>query len=64
MTREFECDYKSLERGGWIRCASFEFDIDAWLIVEDEYMELDGYSIIERTTTCIHCGQSDIVYPV
>jgi hypothetical protein len=63
MTNQLECEYLSLEGYG-ILCAAFEFDIEEWLDIQEEYKVIDDYTIIERTTTCIHCGQTDIDYPV
>ena len=63
MTKELDCEYLSLEGYG-ILCASFEFDIEEWLEIVEEYKEIDDYTIIERTTTCIHCGQQDVDYPI
>lgn len=63
MSEDYACEYLSLEGYG-ILCAAFEFDVEEWLEVRDEYKVIDDYTIIERTTTCIHCGQTDICYPV
>jgi len=63
MSGDNACEYLSLEGYG-ILCAAFEFDVEEWLEVRDEYKVIDDYTIIERTTTCIHCGQTDICYPV
>jgi hypothetical protein len=57
-----KCEYEHEEYG--ILCAAFEFDIEKWLEITEEYKTLDEYTIIERTVVCIHCGQTDVDYPV
>ena len=57
-----KCEFEHEEYG--ILCAAFEFDIEEWLEITEAYKTfLDGF-IIERTVVCIHCGQTDIDYPV
>ena len=63
MTDDFVCAYVSLQGLG-VLCASFEFDIEEWLEIREEYKWIDEFEICERTTTCIHCGQSDVDYPL
>ena len=63
MMSDYACEYLSLEGYG-ILCASFEFDIEEWLEVREEYKWIDEFEICERTTTCIHCGQTDVDYPL
>jgi len=61
-----ECEYEHEHLG--TLCASFEFDVEEWLEIIEEYKDFctgtETYTIIERTTTCIHCGQTDVCYPV
>ena len=57
-----ECEYEHEHLG--TLCAAFEFDIEEWLEITEEYKTIDEYTIIERTVVCIHCGQTDICYPV
>jgi len=59
---KLECEFEHEEFG--TLCASFEFDVDEWLEITEEYKTIDEYEIIERTVVCIHCGQTDICYPV
>ena len=57
-----ECEYEHEELG--TLCAAHEFNVEDWLEITEEYKTIDEYTIIERTTTCIHCGQIDVCYPV
>ena len=57
-----KCEYEHEEYG--IMCAAFEFDIEEWLEITEEFKTLDEYVIVERTVRCIHCGQTDINYPM
>jgi len=57
-----KCEYEHEEYG--ILCAAFEFDIEEWLDIREEYKTIDDFTIIERTVTCIHCGQTDVDYPL
>lgn len=63
MSDEPKCLFVSFQGIG-ILCGAFEFEIEEWLDVREEYKEIDGFTIIERTTTCIHCGETDIDYPL
>jgi len=59
---KLECEFEHEELG--TLCASFEFNVDEWLEITEEYKTIDEYTIIERTVVCIHCGQTDVDYPV
>jgi len=63
MNDDPQCAYVSLQGLGVI-CAAFEFDIEEWLEVREEYKWIDEFEICERTTTCIHCGESEVDYPL
>ena len=56
-----ECIY---EEDGVSMCSSFEFGILEWLRVDEIEVFIDSYLVIERVTTCIHCGAIDVVYPM
>lgn len=57
-----ECEFEHEEFG--TLCASFEFDVEEWLEIIEEYKTINEYTIIERTVVCIHCGQTDVCYSV
>jgi hypothetical protein len=56
------CD--ALDLDGHDCCAAFEYNVDEWLIIDETIVDLGDYQVIERVTTCIHCGQSDVCYPL
>ena len=66
---KLECEYEDEVLG--TLCASFEFDIEEWLEIREETKFMfwerstdENHYALERTTTCIHCGQTDVCYPV
>lgn len=60
----FECEYEHEDLG--TLCAAHEFNVEEWLDITEEYKTIGYFEwvIIEQTTTCIHCGQTDVCYPV
>jgi len=56
------CDAEDMD--GHDCCAAFEFDIEEWLIIDEYLVDVGEYSVLERKTTCVHCGQTDICYPL